>query len=249
MNKTQFLGSVREVLAAIGGALMIHGFNVTGNMVEAITGLVLAVLALLWGIKHNEGKEALFTGIRKVLSTAGGAAVVFGFTTPEKAEALIGLVGPVLALIWSITSKGASLASGPAAIILFLCLGTIATVLPSCATAPNLVFTPDGCILNRYATEDGQSYLAGFCVNDAGKVDRATVQWENAEGVEVRLVANRDKRATIQYRPATNAPWISWSEKSGILIGPFPPHVEEALDGDTADPSALVPVSAAEAVQ
>lgn len=243
-NTSKILGTANELLMAVGAALITYGVNVTNSQVEVGAGLLLAVLSLVLTVTRHQGVDLIKSSVRKVLSAGGGAAVAFGVMTPEKVEALMAILAPVLAIVWSVTDKGEDHPPVGLPVIFVLCAALGFTVLPSCSHlgGGGLEFTPDGCILKTYVDENSGSYKAGFCVNEQGKVNRAVVQWENTDGQEIRLTVSQSKQVVIQYRPALNAPWISWDEKSGVVIGPFPASVRPALDGESVSPGDLVPV-------
>jgi hypothetical protein len=239
--KSKLLGTANELLMAIGAALITFGVNATQSHIETGAGLILAILSLVLTFQRHEGADLIKSGVRKVLSAAGGAAVAFGLVTPDKVEALMAVVGPILAIAWSVNDKGAKVPKG---LPLILITALVVFILPACSST-SLVFTPDGCILNRYTTDNGQEYKAGFCVDAEGKVNRAAVEWTNQTGQEFRLTVYKSKRYLLQYRPAPNAPWISYSEKSGILIGPFPAQVAPVINGEDVEPDTLVPAAKA----
>jgi hypothetical protein len=250
-NQSPALGVVNELLMAGGAALITFGVNVTENQTSLAAGLIMALLSLVLMFTRHQGAELIMSGVRKVLSSAGGVAVAFGFLTPEKVDAILAVAGPVVSLIpiiWTARSKGAFKTPGKLPMVFIpLVLALALLGLQSCANS-SLTFTPDGCILNDYTADNGQSYRAGFCVDQEGKVDRAAVEWENQDGQEIRLTVNKDRKVRVQYRPDPAAPWIAWSSKSGITIGPVPPAVVPALDNGTADPADIVPTSPAEPV-
>ncbi len=98
-------GLVRELIAAAGGALV--AFGITSEAVSAsVMGVALAGLSLYLAIESKAGAPKLGTTIRKLLSTIGGAVVVFGIANPEQVEALLGIAGPFVAIVSSYIANG-----------------------------------------------------------------------------------------------------------------------------------------------
>jgi hypothetical protein len=238
MKKEQLLGLSRELLGALGGALATFGVSASGSQIETVTGLVMVLISIVWALKANEGKEVLFTLFRKALSVAGGVGVAFGLLTPEKLEALIAVVAPIIALVWSFHSKGGNLPAGVSAILLFLCLGFISTAAIGCAGLGPIGVTADGCILQSY-DKDGQKFKAGVCVDDQGKINRGRVQWENDTGDLIRLTTYKGTGSSLlEYRVAEGV-WIRWSSKSGVMLGVVPDTVRPAIDDGYVSPEQI----------
>ena len=98
-------GILRELIAAVGGALV--AFGVTSEVIaSSIIGVALAALSLYLAIESKESGPKLGTTIRKLLSTVGGAVVVLGIANPDQVEALLGLAGPLVALVSSYIANG-----------------------------------------------------------------------------------------------------------------------------------------------
>ena len=107
MNTTQQLGAARELISAIGGLLMAYGvLNEAQGL--AIVGFLLAAASLIYAISTKVGKEKLVTTIRKVLSTGGGLAIAYGIANPEQVEMYLGLLTPIISLIWSYKSNNSN---------------------------------------------------------------------------------------------------------------------------------------------
>jgi hypothetical protein len=242
--QSKTLGTVNELLMAIGAGLITYGVNVTHSQVEIASGLLMAVISLVLMFTRHAGWDLIKSSVRKVISAAGGVAIAFGWMTPEKVAALTAVLAPLLSVVWSVADKTDDSTLPPGVPVLLAFLASLA-LLPSCSSMSRLEFTPDGCILQKYTDANTGDYKAGFCVGDDGKVNRAVVQWQNAEGQELRLVVAKSKQFVIQYRPAANAPWLSWDEKSGIVIGPFPGQVGPVINGGDVDPADLVPAAPA----
>lgn len=101
------LGLLREFLAAASVALLVYGIG-TDVLWQTVTGGVVAVWMLVAGLRANEGWETLGSVIRKVLSAVGGVLVLQGALSPERADALIGVIINLLAMAWSAKAKTGS---------------------------------------------------------------------------------------------------------------------------------------------
>lgn len=128
MKKDQLLGLIRELSNTVGAALVTYGI-LSGEMMQLALGLVMCIASLFFAIANREGKDIVFTLIRKLLSAGGGVAIALGVITPDKIEALVAVVGPMLALIWSVRSNGPGISKG----VSFCILLTLVLCLPSCA--------------------------------------------------------------------------------------------------------------------
>ncbi|MDB9741467.1 hypothetical protein OAB00_01290 [Akkermansiaceae bacterium] len=106
-KKTVALGQLREILAIVGALFF-------GTMTgwESITGLIVAVAAVAWGIWKHEGGDKLFSSIRKVLSVAPGVAVAFGWLPAEKEPLIAAMVIPLFSMIWSFKANGGTVDTG-----------------------------------------------------------------------------------------------------------------------------------------
>ena len=137
MNRDQILGPLREIAFAAGVALVTFGVTSQAT-VELVSGVLLAIVSLVFAIRANEGKETVLTLVRKVLSGVAGGLVAWGKLDPAKAEALTGFALVLISSAWSFKAKGKDDAggsggsSGPlwgAGLLLF------AMLLPSCTPA------------------------------------------------------------------------------------------------------------------
>ncbi len=108
-------------------------------------------------------------------------------------------------------------------LLLFCCL-----FLGSCS---GITFTEDGCILGNYS-KNGTSYAAGPCVGTDSKVDRFRVQWSNESQQKLRATYWTKTKKPVLVEYFTGEIWLKWSSKSGVIIGPVPPEVEQALEGN-----------------
>ena len=106
-------------------------------------------------------------------------------------------------------------------IVFFLCLLFLSCGYP-------IVISEDGCILQSY-TQDGQTYYAGPCLGDKGQIDRGRFQWDNQDGVTLRLTVS-NKRTYVEYLTETGGIWVEWDEKSGVVLGPVPVEAENHLE-------------------
>jgi drug/metabolite transporter superfamily protein YnfA len=133
MKKDKLLGLIRELLMAVGAGLLTYGVQVSAGVIEASIGAIMVVASLVWALRFNEGAETVFTLVRKLLSAAGGVGVALGVITPEKLEAMLLVVGPLISLAWSVYSKGGSLPPAVPAILLFFGMGFLSMSGTSCS--------------------------------------------------------------------------------------------------------------------
>lgn len=105
MNKEQTLGQVRAFLSALAGVLIAFGLK-DGHGWEPTIGIAMLGVSLTWGLYHKEGWSSVWSVARKLLNALGAAAATYGFLTPEKAEAMVGLVGPIISIITSWKANG-----------------------------------------------------------------------------------------------------------------------------------------------
>lgn len=111
MNRDQILGPLREIAFAAGVALVTFGVTSQAT-VELVSGVLLAIVSLVFAIRANEGKETVLTLVRKVLSGVAGGLVAWGKLDPAKAEALTGFALVLISSAWSFKAKGKDDAGG-----------------------------------------------------------------------------------------------------------------------------------------
>lgn len=222
MAESKWQGVLREGLAGVAGLLGAWGIGVEAWWPEA-TALLLALFSLVWGLQQNEGAEMLLTVVRKVVSAAGGVALATGLMDPEKVAALTGLLGPLLAALWS-WHKPRVETMLPCALGFFLILAAIG----SAGCGGGVVLTPDGCALNK-VEKDGGVYYAGACFDPSGKVRNLRVRWQSLEGEWIQADIYEERAPVIRYETPDGS-WVEWSEKTGVLIGPVPGVVGDGPD-------------------
>lgn len=147
MNRDQVLGPLREIAFAAGVALVTFGVTSQAT-VELVSGVLLALVALFFAIRSNEGTESIMTLVRKVLSGVAGGLVAWGKLDPAKAEALTGFALVLISSAWSFRSKGGG-ADGSGMSPLWILALFALFLLPSCADfrlAGLSVETPYGTI-------------------------------------------------------------------------------------------------------
>lgn len=242
MTKDQKLGQFRALLTTLAGVLIAWGFTDEHGWMPVI-GVLLALFSLIGGIRTHLDKTKpggiAWSLVRKVANAAGAAAVTYGFTSPEQSESmshLIGAAGPILAgfFSWIDNDQGdfGPPGVGPGVgMILMLLAGVF--LLPSCG----ITFTEDGCILGKYE-KDGNAYYAGPCVgadtdgDGEADIDRYRVQWGNGSGDLLRATYTKAGGEVVIEYLANSGIWVGWSSKSGVTLGPVPPEVEKALEGN-----------------
>lgn len=141
MNDKQ-QGMLREFLTALAAAAILYGFGNDAIWTQASGGFV-ALVMLAWGIAKNEGAEAWFSLVRKVLSSVSGVLVLTGTFAPDKAEAILGLAIGFLSMVWSVWGKGNTPTIPQPPALLLICFATL--LLASCGNLPPVsVSTPWG---------------------------------------------------------------------------------------------------------
>jgi len=93
----QFNSATRELLTACGAAAVQFGL-MKGDVAATVGGAALALAMVLWAIRNHAGAGVLGTLIRKLVSSAAGVAATYGVLTPEKLEAISGVVLVVVTL-------------------------------------------------------------------------------------------------------------------------------------------------------
>lgn len=134
------VGVIREFLMAASAVLFAWGLG-TEALWQEVTGGLLAVFVLVWGIRVNVGIEALFSVIRKVLSAAAGVSIYHGWLSPEKATLLVGALMSGIAMVWTLGKSGLFNSDDddgnppqlPTFLLLVLCAASF-LLLPSCAS-------------------------------------------------------------------------------------------------------------------
>lgn len=219
MNKDQFTGLLRELLTAVGAALVTWG-TLNDGLWQTISGAIMTALMIAWAVYWNEGREMLYTLVRKLISSVAGVVVATGVLTPERADVLVGVAMSVVSLAWAIYAKGGGLPPGSTPVLAFA-----ACLLCSSCSMP-LRITDDRCVLGGYE-RDNQVFWSGPCVDENGKVDRLVIQWLNEEGRFIEATVYGDARKT-RFRYQESNGWIEWSAKSGISLGQVPSVVTSA---------------------
>ncbi|MCW1885513.1 hypothetical protein OKA04_12305 [Luteolibacter flavescens] len=155
MNKDQALGIVREVGTAIGAALVTYGVT-TSSTVELVSGVIIALVSLVFALKANEGLDVVLSLIRKVLSGASGVLVAYGIIDPAKAEALSGVALVLISTSWTISAKSnGTSGAGTTPLWIFALLALFLT--PSC-TGVYAGITGQPIPSEPVKTADGKSF-------------------------------------------------------------------------------------------
>lgn len=160
-----------------------------------------------------------------------GVDLVQIISSIEKVSETIGLILMVIGLRTANQPLDFSLLGKPnraaGLLLVGLSLSLAALSLSACGSASAPRVTPEGCVLYK-VERDGQEYQAGVCLDAEGEVDRAVIQWQAEDGIEFQAMQYRDGRETvIRYRSEAAGPWLAWSSKSGLILGPVPPEIIE----------------------
>lgn len=93
--------------------------------------------------------------------------------------------------------------------IIHALIALVALFLASCA---GLNVSEDGYIMTK--PQNGLS--SGFTTDENGKVSAYRVEFENEDGVKVRI-DRKGKTETISYLDPSGA-WVTWDKESGVSI-------------------------------
>lgn len=146
MNKPQLLGLLRGLFTAFGTMLAVHGLS-DGNNWQPVAGIGLALASLFYGMLYHKDPEnpgkLRWSLVRKLVNVTGSAMVMYGYTRPEKVEAIVAAVaamGPFFALFFSFVDNTTPDDDEPFDIkkvplwLLLACAGCL--LLPGCAGFP-----------------------------------------------------------------------------------------------------------------
>lgn len=118
MNKDVISTLIRTVLGAIGAFFfgkVIAGTQVTAEVWQGWIGGLIALVMTIWGIKDKTaGIEQIQSGLRSFFTVGGGILLSLGKINSQTFEAILGILGPIIAFIYSLTSKvkNAQIAAG-----------------------------------------------------------------------------------------------------------------------------------------
>jgi hypothetical protein len=100
---------VRGLLSVIGAYLLgknLFGIKVDDQLWQEFAGAIMALVALIWGILDKTATiEMVQSGIRIVLSFAGGIFVSKGVFTSDIWITIMGVVSAILPIVYSHLSK------------------------------------------------------------------------------------------------------------------------------------------------
>lgn len=104
MTRDKLLGQARELLTA--GAAILTAYGYTNDQYVALwSGVVIALVSLIFGVMKHEGRQKLWSLGRKVINVGGAVAVHHGLTNPDQMAALLGILGPLLAMKGSLSAN------------------------------------------------------------------------------------------------------------------------------------------------
>jgi|TARA_R110001592_G_scaffold83438_1_gene247090 hypothetical protein len=131
MTRKQFEGQFREIVVALAAALGAWGV-LSDAKLAALSGLLVSLAVLFWGVANKEGGGILASFFRKLIGAGGSVLVVFGVLDPDKAEFLAGAILPIVAMWSSFNSNGetSKFHAGGLPVVFFLALMSLC--LPSC---------------------------------------------------------------------------------------------------------------------
>lgn len=108
MKKEQALGLIRELLMAIGVALIVFGYVAEGTDILPAVGGAMSIVSFAWSLAAHEGLDAVVSLFRKALSAVGGGLVAYGVANPEHVEAITAIILPVVSAFSSWKSNSDS---------------------------------------------------------------------------------------------------------------------------------------------
>jgi hypothetical protein len=236
MNQDKFNSLVRELVTAVGTAAGSFGL-MHDNLIVAVSGFVVAAAMVGWALYTHSDTSILGTLLRKALSSGAGVAVTYGVITPEKAEAILGVVLVIISIYFGNRASGPATpgdgnSNGGLNALLMLLACSFMIGLNSCAGLLNgISFTPDGCVMADFNSPEFGKYKAGICYEkDPGPdgkrdIDRYVVLWnEPGTGNEFKATRyiNDPRDLVIEYK--SGGVWVTWDSKAG-LMPVFPPEV------------------------
>ena len=214
MTTEQFVGLVRELLTAIGVALATMG-HMGNELWQVIAGVVMSIVSIGWALKWNEGREILYTLIRKLLSGTAGLAVASGLLSPEHADVILGVLMSVAAIVWAVMAKGAE----PPRLGPMVIWGTAVLLSGMCTSC----ITLDGpCAMVSYTRGD-HVWKAGPCMGLDGQIERVRFAWNNPAGLPLRSEVYLDGRPTVMEM-FVEGKWVPWT--ADVETGPLPEGME-----------------------
>jgi len=219
MKPDKWKGVIRELLMALAGGAAAWGLSVEAWWPE-MSAAVLALWTVGWAIWSNAGWERVMTLVRKAVSASAGALIALGQLTPERGEAVVGIVMALVAVLWTACGKAAA----PAAAARMLVAAAAGLTLMGCA---GVEITPDGCALGR-AVHEGREYRMGPCFAPTGAFRALRVSWDNGHGQRLRCEIDAAGRVSVRYE-GPDGQWLDWDEKCGVRLGDAPPEARKVL--------------------
>ena len=150
MKKQIILGQVRELLMIIGSLCFAHFEGV-----PSVVGALVAALAVVFAVRNHEGKEIIFSAVRKGLTFIPACLVAFEVIPTDKAVVVGSALMSSLALVWSFVSNSDKPLPKSSVLVLpivaFMSLG----FFPSCTLAmkpEESLRLPHGVLLSQDGT-------------------------------------------------------------------------------------------------
>lgn len=128
MTREIFAGQVRELVNALGGALVAFGL-MDDRLAVSAGGFVISLAMVFWGLSNKEGLEVVFSAVRKAVGAGLGALAVLGYLDEGRVEPVLMVASATLTFISSFIANGGK-ASGRLPVV-FFCL-VMAAGLTSC---------------------------------------------------------------------------------------------------------------------
>jgi hypothetical protein len=106
----QTVFSIIKTLLSVAGAFLL-GKNIFGgtfdeNVLESISGGVMAIVSVVWSIvDKTAGIEQVQATIRQVFTLIGGVLIAWGKVSAENLELILGAILPIASLLYSYLSK------------------------------------------------------------------------------------------------------------------------------------------------
>jgi len=107
--KARLYGLARDILTLVGGYLIgitVFGVNIDANIWQLVVGGVMALGGTLWSVYDKSVTiEKVQSGVRRILSTAGGILIAKGVLSPERLELVISIIVSAIPMYQSFNSR------------------------------------------------------------------------------------------------------------------------------------------------
>ena len=106
MKDTQ--GAIREFITALAGLFATLNFF-PSTSIDTVAGLAVAGVLLVMGFVMNQGREQIFSLVRKFISLLPAALIHFQVVNPDVGAQMTVALVPMISIAWSLLFKGKDL--------------------------------------------------------------------------------------------------------------------------------------------